>query len=70
MITKEAAINDVVKVKLMANISCSEKRALINPSNEGIKNMLPITTKKIAVIAIVIPMKINSNLDRIFSTTR
>jgi hypothetical protein len=65
--TKIVDIIEVYNVKNIANFISSENKPFIKPSNEGMRNILPITKKKIVVILIVIEINIISNFDLIIS---
>jgi hypothetical protein len=68
IIIRVADIKEVNSVNEIAKAISSENKAFINPSKLGIKNMLPITAKNSSVIAIVNPIKNNSNFERILLT--
>jgi len=59
---------EVDRVNLRANCISSEKSAFINPSNEGIRNILPIIMNRIHVKIKAMDMKDNSSLLLILST--
>jgi len=67
-ITHDAAMMEVDRVNLRANCISSEKSAFINPSNEGIRNILPIIMNRIHVKIKAMDMKDNSSLLLILST--
>jgi hypothetical protein len=62
IITKNAANIEVDNVNLSADIISSEKSDCINPSGEGIRNMLPIIMNNNAVKIKDMDIKIISNL--------